>query len=46
MKKRQPMPRNNRLLTDVELEFMTIVWRLGSATVKEVMKNLPEFRNL
>lgn len=46
MKKRQPLPQNNRLLTEVELEFMTIVWRLGGATVKEVMKHLPENRNL
>lgn len=46
MKRRQLLPQNNRLLTEVELEFMTIVWRLGGATVKEVMKNLPEDRNL
>lgn len=46
MKKRQLSPQNNRLLTEVELEFMTIVWRLGGATVKEVMQHLPEDRNL
>lgn len=46
MKKRPSLPQNNRLLTEVELEFMTIVWRLGGATVKEAMKHLPEDRNL
>lgn len=46
MNKRLPLPQNNRLLTEVELEFMTIVWRLGGATVKEVMLHLPEDRNL
>lgn len=46
MKKRNPLPQTNRLLTEVELEFMTIVWRLGGATVKEVVANLPEDRNL
>lgn len=46
MKKRQLLPQNNRLLTEVELEFMAIIWRLGSATVKEVMTHLPEDRNL
>lgn len=46
MKKRQLLPQTNRLLTEVELEFMAIIWRLGSATVKEVMIHLPEDRNL
>jgi predicted transcriptional regulator len=46
MKKRQLLPQNNRLLTEVELEFMAIIWRLGSATVKDVMAHLSEDRNL
>lgn len=46
MKKQQPLLQNNRLLTEVELEFMAIIWRLGSATVKDVMMHLPEDRNL
>jgi predicted transcriptional regulator len=46
MKKRPLVPENNRILTEVELEFMTIVWRLGAATVKQVMTNLPKDRNL
>ena len=46
MKKKQPLPQNNRLLTEVELEFMAIIWRLGSATVKDVMLHLSDDRNL
>ena len=46
MKKRQLLPQNNRLLTEVELEFMAILWRLGNATVKDVMMHLPDDRNL
>jgi predicted transcriptional regulator len=37
---------NERLLTEVELELMTIVWELGKATVKEVATHLPQGRNL
>lgn len=46
MKKQQPLSQNTRLLTEVELEFMAIIWRLGCATVKEVMMHLPNDRNL
>lgn len=46
MKKQQPISQHARLLTEVELEFMAIIWRLGSATVKEVMAHLPKDRNL
>jgi BlaI family transcriptional regulator, penicillinase repressor len=35
-----------RLLTEVELELMTIVWRLGEATVNEVLEGLPAQRPL
>lgn len=46
MQKKQSWHQNNRLLTEVELEFMNTVWRLGCATVKEVMLHLPKDRNL
>src|SRR5688572_18693315 len=35
-----------RRLTDVELELMTIVWRLGEASVAEVIAALPREREL
>jgi len=34
------------MLTDVELELMTILWRIGPATVREVIEALPAGRNL
>ena len=36
----------SKLLTDVELELMTILWRLGEGSVASVMVELPEGRNL
>jgi predicted transcriptional regulator len=39
---RQP----ERLLTEVELELMNIVWELGGGTVNEVMARLPAERPL
>ena len=35
-----------KLLTDVELELMNILWSLKQATVKEVIEQLPEARKL
>lgn len=35
-----------RLLTETELELMSILWRLGEATVSEVMEELPSSRDL
>jgi predicted transcriptional regulator len=35
-----------RLLTEVELELMTILWRLGEGTVRDVMAELPDDRDL
>jgi predicted transcriptional regulator len=35
-----------RLLTDVELELMTIIWNQGKTTVKEVADALPKSRRL
>jgi BlaI family transcriptional regulator, penicillinase repressor len=37
---------SSRLLTEVELELMTIIWRGGTVTVKDVMAALPEDRAL
>ena len=34
-------PKVERLLTETELELMTIIWRLGSGTVAEVLRHLP-----
>ena len=36
----------SKLLTDVELEMMNIIWGLGSATVKDVLESLPKKRQL
>src|SRR5271154_1336235 len=37
---------SNRLLTEVELELMTIIWQTGTVTVKDVVNALPEERAL
>ena len=42
-RKRSPTP---RLLTQVELEVMTILWRLGEATVHQMLEELPAGRDL
>ena len=36
----------SKLLTDVELELMTILWRIGEGSVAQVMAELPEGRDL
>jgi predicted transcriptional regulator len=45
-----PKPTNTaappRLLTEVELELMTILWRLGEGTVTDVLAALPPERPL
>jgi predicted transcriptional regulator len=46
MSKNQLAAENNRLLTEVELELMTQIWRLGKATVKDVISHLPKERSL
>lgn len=38
--------KNNKMLTDVELELMTILWKLGGGTVSEVMNALSADRKL
>ena len=37
---------HDRLLTEVELELMNIIWELRKATIKEVVSHLPKKRNL
>lgn len=37
---------NGKLLTDAELELMTILWKLGEGTVADVMEDLPKGREL
>jgi predicted transcriptional regulator len=34
------------ILTEVELEFMTVLWGLGQGTVRDVLDNLAPDRNL
>jgi predicted transcriptional regulator len=45
MAHRKP-PRLDRTLTEVELELMTILWRLGGGTVNDVLEALPPSRPL
>ena len=35
-----------KLLTETELELMTILWRLGEGSVADVLENLPKEREL
>jgi predicted transcriptional regulator len=35
-----------RLLTEVELELMNVIWNLGECTVREVQEALPKERDL
>lgn len=37
---------DEKLLTDVELELITILWRIGEGSVNDVMAFLPENRDL
>lgn len=46
MKKNSGEKQKSKLLTDVELELMTILWRLGEGSVTSVMAELPEGRDL
>lgn len=38
--------KTNEFLTEVELEFMTHLWRLGEATVRDILAELAPGRNL
>ena len=35
-----------KLLTETELEFMSVIWRLGQATVNDVLQSLPPERKV
>jgi predicted transcriptional regulator len=39
-------PASRKLLTDVELELMSSLWRLGGGTVHDVLATLPPARKL
>ncbi len=43
-----PMRRkkNQKLMTEVELEFMNELWAIGEGSVRDVLARLPEDRNL
>ena len=38
--------KNRSLLTEVELEFMNELWAIGEGSVREVLAQLPDDRNL
>ena len=44
----EPMRRkkSQKLLTEVELEFMNELWAIGEGSVRDVLARLPEDRNL
>ena len=44
LKTKSPSP--DKVLTDVELELMTILWRLGEGSVSDVIEHLAEGREL
>ena len=46
MTNKQMLPSSDRLLTEVELELMTIIWNLGKVSVKDVVSHLPKNRSL
>jgi predicted transcriptional regulator len=46
MKKSKAKEAEGKLLTETELELMTILWKLGEGSVSDVIKQLPEERDL
>lgn len=46
MKKAKAKESEGKLLTETELELMTILWKLNEGTVSEVMEQLPKQRDL
>ena len=46
LKKQSKKLASTKALTEVELELMTIIWKLGEANVHQVMDNLQKNRNL
>lgn len=46
MKKAKAKESDNKLLTEVELELMNILWKLGEGSVNDVIENLSKGRDL
>jgi predicted transcriptional regulator len=46
MKKARTKEADGKLLTETELELMTILWRLGEGSVADVIEQLPKERDL
>ncbi len=46
MKKKKAKGFEGKLLTETELELMTILWRLGEGSVSDVLQQLPKEREL
>lgn len=46
MPTKKNIPVQERLLTEVELELMNIIWNLKAGTIKEVIAKLPKERHL
>lgn len=46
MKKTKIKDSEGKLLTETELELMTILWKLGEGSVSDVMEQLPKERDL
>ncbi|MFN8943895.1 MAG: BlaI/MecI/CopY family transcriptional regulator [Pseudobdellovibrionaceae bacterium] len=46
MKKAKNKETDGKLLTETELELMTILWRLGEGSVADVIEQLPKERDL
>lgn len=46
MKRVTTAPKKGRQLTEVELELMTILWKIGEGTVNDVLGALPSARKL
>lgn len=46
MKKTKDQSLEAKMLTDVELELMTYLWKIGQGTVSDVLQQLPPERSL
>jgi predicted transcriptional regulator len=46
MKKTKLKEKDSKMLTEVELELMNILWKAGEGSVSDVMEKLPEGRDL
>jgi predicted transcriptional regulator len=43
---KSPQPQPERLLTEVELEFMTVLWKIGEGSVHDLLEHLACERKL